>query len=184
MKHSALFSLILLLFPFDGFTMEPEIALTFTSQTFAMEREAMLSNTSQTRAIRDFFTNNDLLVLDARTLPDGKMLATGMKTCDFYKFPIACFTKNGQPDLTFGTNGTGLIELSKAKFKLAGKIIELLNEKILITAKAEETILDHKGYPVHSLSVFQVRLFQNGSIDTSFGDGGFEQTVPKGMWWY
>ena len=45
MKHSALFSLILLLFPFDGFTMEPEIALTFTSQTFAMEREAMLSNT-------------------------------------------------------------------------------------------------------------------------------------------
>ncbi len=96
--------------------------------------------------------------------PDGKILAAGEHTSGEHALSVMRFNTDASPDMTFGQNGTAVITLpSTTRTDLVAMAVGS-NGKIRIA--------------VDGVDAFVVAgLNSDGTLDTSFGQGGFSQTT-------
>jgi uncharacterized delta-60 repeat protein len=121
--------------------------------------------------------------------PSGKIVTTGQsqyrQTNGYYAwtFSAACFNPNGSLDTTFGSGGTALITAFSTKNitfhaeAYAGALYPTGgsgDDKIIEAGQG--TMIQGKNTVV-SIGFALVRLNANGSVDTSFGNGGLVMTT-------
>lgn len=114
------------------------------------------------------FTFGDLVIQ-----PDGKIItatsigSTGTFT---FAFTAARYQSSGAPDVNFGTNGKTVIISDTSNSAQALEIQP--NGKIIVVG--------HTEISGNGLDILVARLNANGSLDTSFGNGGrvFTQVAP------
>jgi uncharacterized delta-60 repeat protein len=100
--------------------------------------------------------------------PDGKIVVAGRTGNSFYaNFVILRYNSNGSPDSTFGSTGSVTTHFDGGYQTTANaRDVALLPDGKLVAAGF---YFKDSGYPtVHAF----VRYNPNGSLDTTFGDGG------------
>ncbi|SDJ67950.1 T9SS type A sorting domain-containing protein [Chryseobacterium jejuense] len=111
---------------------------------------------------------NNSYLNEVKIQPDGKLIVFGFINTE--STAISRILPNGQPDLTFGTNGTVIVPSLVPDQNYASSGIILQNDKILVHA------IKYIQNVQHQHVVF--RLNTNGSLDTTFGNSGY--TATKG----
>ena len=110
---------------------------------------------------------------DVALQPDGKIVTAGMRynggSSNFYDFAISRFNANGSPDTTFGSNGTVFTDVSGQSDKAHAVLIQP-DGKILVGGTG--------GDGPHFFFVL-ARYNPNGTLDTTFGNGGKIITDPS-----
>lgn len=106
---------------------------------------------------------------------NGKIIVVGT-TRDSERYPhvaVARFTADGQPDLSFGGNGTGFVVLpGMAPQRSDYPTAIALDARGKLAADDSITLV---GYTTSVSEAFVIRLTANGAMDTTFGD-----TAPGG----
>lgn len=105
--------------------------------------------------------------MSAAVQPDGKIVVVGMSCKDNGDLPSTCrgvvlrYQQNGQPDLTFGTQGVTQVSpgplgggLDVVRLRPGGKLVAV-----------GSALGDENGFALF-------RFNSDGSVDTSFGSGG------------
>ncbi len=115
-----------------------------------------------------YFSFGDLAIQ-----PDEKIITAnsiGSNGTFTYSFTVARFLRDGSPDLNFGTNGKTVIISDTTNSAQALEIQS--NGKIIVVG--------HTNVPGNGLDILVARLNPNGSLDTTFGNGGrvFTQVAP------
>jgi uncharacterized delta-60 repeat protein len=110
-------------------------------------------------------TSNSVIVL-----ADGRLVLAGSRGTELPNtvtdFAIARYLPDGSLDTTFGTAGLALVDSGQPEYP--AQIVELPNGNLLVAGTTSEG-----GVP---LDFLLARLLPNGSLDTSFGTGGFLST--------
>ncbi|WP_162902749.1 T9SS type A sorting domain-containing protein [Taibaiella koreensis] len=108
--------------------------------------------------------------------PDGKLLVVGVEYTKgnvpyTYHSLISRFLPNGQPDNSFGVNGSVRIETGN---KNSAQALSLQADGKIVIA-GDETIIHEYGNPPSAEIIskpFIARLLPNGALDNSFGTNG------------
>lgn len=111
---------------------------------------------------------NNSYLNEVKIQPDRKLIVFGFINTE--SVAISRILPNGQPDLTFGTNGTVIVPSLVPDQNYASSGIILQNDKILVHA------IKYIQNVQHQHVIF--RLNSNGSLDTTFGNSGY--TATKG----
>jgi uncharacterized delta-60 repeat protein len=100
--------------------------------------------------------------------PDGKIVAVGSANSpiDFYDFAAARYLANGTLDTTFGTGGKTRVDFGNNDLDIANDAALQPDGKIVA---AGTTVFDFGVQEPFALTRFN----SNGTVDTSFGNGGF-----------
>jgi uncharacterized delta-60 repeat protein len=111
---------------------------------------------------------------NVRILPNGKILVGG----DVNATPTSTWTymrylSNGQPDTTFATAGKFQMD-SGGKSRVLGLAVQA-DGKIVGSGRWNDVNFSNDN-------VFIMRLSPNGSLDASFGNGGYTVTDYNGLW--
>lgn len=107
-----------------------------------------------------FFTFGDLAIQ-----PDGNIVTTtsiGNTGTFTFAFTVARYYRDGSTDTSFGTNGKTVIISETSNSAQALEIQP--NGKIIVVG--------HTEVPNNGLDILVARLNPNGSLDTTFGNGG------------
>jgi len=121
---------------------------------------------SDGKATVNFFGGDDGALAMAVQPTDGKIVLAGANwlDCCGYNFAVARLHADGRPDLTFDIDGIQTIGFA------GGTATEVANALAL---QADRKIVVAGYAPVNGINDFAlVRLNENGSLDTSFGNGG------------
>src|SRR2546423_11825841 len=118
--------------------------------------------------VTDFITTDDFLDRVA-VQSDSKIVAIGMSSGPYFpRFALARYNPDGSLDLTFGIGGKVTSFFSYGRESATGLLL-LPDGKILISGSIEK--------PSESDSSFAlVRYNSDGSLDTTFGQGGLVTT--------
>ncbi|MGE8552764.1 MAG: T9SS type A sorting domain-containing protein [Chryseobacterium jejuense] len=111
---------------------------------------------------------NNSYLNEVKIQPDGKLIVFGFTNTE--SVAISRILPNGQPDLTFGNNGTVIVPSLVPDQNYASAGIILQNDKILVHA------IKYIQNVQHQHVIF--RLNSNGSLDSTFGNNGY--TATKG----
>jgi uncharacterized delta-60 repeat protein len=110
-------------------------------------------------------TGHSVIVLD-----DGRLVLAGSRGTALPNivtdFALARYLPDGTLDTTFGTAGLALIDSGEPEYP--GQVVQLPNGNLLVAGSTS-----NQGAPVDFLLA---RLLPNGSLDSSFGTGGFLRT--------
>lgn len=118
------------------------------------------------KVVTDFNNSTDWLSSIA-VQPDGKIVAIGT-TNPSNKFALARYNPDGTLDATFGNGGKVITVIANVRESAAGLLI-LPNGKIMISGSID--------LPSSSNSSFALlRYNSDGSLDTTFGNGGIVTT--------
>lgn len=114
------------------------------------------------------FGNGLNIAMSTATQPDGKIVVVGVGSTQFphpiTTMAIARFTTNGALDSSFGAGGRLSISVPGATNSAANVVVLLPSGQILIGGSGKFT---------SGVSGVLLRLNVDGSIDSSFGSGGF-----------
>lgn len=111
---------------------------------------------------------NNSSLNEVKLQSDGKLIVFGFTNTE--SIAISRILANGQPDSTFGTNGTVIVPSLVPDQNYASHGIILQNDKILVHAIRYIQNVQHQHV------IF--RLNSNGSLDSTFGSNGY--TATKG----
>lgn len=111
---------------------------------------------------------NNSYLNEVKIQSDGKLIVFGFINTE--SVALSRILPNGQPDLTFGTNGTVIVPSFVPDQNYASYGIILQNDKILVHAIKYIQNIQHQHV------IF--RLNSNGSLDSTFGNNGY--TATKG----
>jgi uncharacterized delta-60 repeat protein len=100
--------------------------------------------------------------------PDGRIVVAGVSAGATTAFSVGRFNANGTLDTTFGVNGLATINFSGSTGDQANAVAIQADGKIVVAGSATLAGLQQFGL---------VRFNANGSLDTTFGKGGFV-TIP------
>jgi uncharacterized delta-60 repeat protein len=108
---------------------------------------------------------------DATLQPDGKLLVRGFRSDTSLEgqATISRYNRDGSVDMGFGLGGVVELQLNGSTLNGPGSLLALPDGRILTTARQTTS--------TSSTRSVIVRLLANGSLDTTFGTGGF--TVPS-----
>jgi uncharacterized delta-60 repeat protein len=105
---------------------------------------------------------------------DGKILIAGLTSVDgISKFKIVRLDANGNEDISFGNNGTSIIDRGTETTPNVRDMIILSNGKILITGNLSIAAGNSK------LTI--AKLNSDGSIDDTFGENGIKNIIQIDM---
>ena len=106
--------------------------------------------------------------------PDGKIVAAGNSVTSGrpYRFAVARFNPNGDPDSTFGDYGS-LLETFPGSSGESGYSMVLQPDGKIVVAGMSSKLSGYFGFGL-------VRLNTNGTVDTSFNQNGFVRNYPGG----
>src|SRR5262249_12238016 len=103
---------------------------------------------------------------DVALQPDGRIVTAGLRynggNSNYYDFAVSRFNPNGPPDTSFGTNGTVFTDVSGQSDRTHAVVIQP-DGKILVGGTG--------GDGPHFFWVL-ARYNPNGTLDTTFGNGG------------
>ncbi len=107
--------------------------------------------------------------------PDGKIVLAG--TVDTtgtgnYNFSVVRYNPDGSLDTSFGTGGIVTIVPTTWFYNEIWSVAIEADGKILLGGNVDHTNLGYMSFAV-------TRLNSNGSLDTSFGSGGYAETTPN-----
>jgi uncharacterized delta-60 repeat protein len=115
---------------------------------------------------------------DVALQPDGKIVTAGLRynggSSNYYDFAVSRFNPNGSPDTTFGTNGTVFTDVSGQSDRAHAVVIQP-NGEILVGGTG--------GDGPHFFWVL-ARYNPDGTLDTTFGNGGKLVTNPSPSGYY
>src|SRR3954469_23987160 len=121
------------------------------------------------KVITDFNNSTEWLSRIALQ-PDGKIVAIGESSAptDFPKFALARYTPDGSLDATFGNGGKVITVIAQVR-EYAHGLVLLPDGKIMISGSIDQ--------PTESDTSFALlRYNSDGSLDTTFGQGGIVKT--------
>jgi uncharacterized delta-60 repeat protein len=99
---------------------------------------------------------------DAALQPDGKLLVRGFRTAPATvgQATVSRYNRDGSVDIGFGSGGVAEPQFNGSPLYSSGSVLVLADGRILTTGETTQ------GSVV-------IRLLANGSLDTTFGAGGF-----------
>jgi uncharacterized delta-60 repeat protein len=115
---------------------------------------------------------------DVLVQPSGKVVMTGWYTTNTGgQFSAVCFNANGSLDLTFGSGGA-VVTTAQNKDQAQNCYAATLYPT---GGPGDQKILEvgHATLPNNNFAIALVRFNANGSLDTSFGSGGYVFTSLK-----
>jgi uncharacterized delta-60 repeat protein len=104
-------------------------------------------------------------VSDTVLQPDGKLLVRGLR---LGQATISRYNRDGSVDIGFGSGGVSEPKLNGSPLYGSGSVLVLADGRILTTGETIQPC----GINNCAITVV-VRLLANGSLDTTFGTGGF-----------
>jgi uncharacterized delta-60 repeat protein len=120
------------------------------------------------RVLTDFNNSQDFLYRVA-VQPDGKIVAIGDSSgTSSPRFALARYNPDGSLDLTFGPGGKVTTVLASGRESATGLLL-LPDGKILISGSIDQPSLSDTSFAL-------VRYNSDGSLDTTFGQGGLVTT--------
>lgn len=110
---------------------------------------------------------NESYAFDCFVKSDGKIVVIGSFADNQYEFSMLAIRLNsdGSLDNNFGTNGKAEIDASEFMDDFAYSAVELADHSIILAGTAQDSLF--KNIPTI------VKINENGSIITSFGNNGF-----------
>jgi uncharacterized delta-60 repeat protein len=121
------------------------------------------------KVVTDFNNSTDWMSRIA-VQPDGKIVAIGESSApsDFPKFALARYNPDGSLDATFGNGGKVITVIAEVR-EYAHGLVLLPDGKIMISGSIDQ--------PTQSDTSFALlRYNSDGSLDTTFGQGGLVKT--------
>jgi len=98
--------------------------------------------------------------------PDNKIVVAGTMNSYYFDYAVARYNANGSPDNSFGNGGKTSFNFGSGATSIAKAIATLPNGKILIAGSSDAL------FNSTTRDFGMVRLNANGSVDSSFDDGG------------
>jgi uncharacterized delta-60 repeat protein len=163
----------------QGAALQPDgrIVIAGTSQTGGLQtRNFALVRLLPDGALDGSFDGDGIVVSDFAgvesgysviVLGDGRLVLAGSRGTDV---AVARYLPDGSLDTSFGNGGLAIVDVSPSES--AHQLIELPNGNLLVAGATYD--------PFDPLDFLLVRLLPNGSLDTTFGTGGFLTTDFNG----
>lgn len=121
-----------------------------------------------------WFADGPEWVTDMVVQSNGRIVVSGSDDSPFAgdDFELIAFTADGQPDLTFGTNGQVRTDVNNGTRNLPTQMRLLANDELLVVGTADWS----------SPGTAVVRYLNDGTLDTSFATDGVKHFVSDTMY--